>query len=154
MEKICQNIIENEFRFMTPINYVYSGSRKARFIYAETFFLNMNLLRIFFLALWVRVCRNLPSISSTCIAFVFGNVASLHATFVGLLISKLVSWLKCVHGKFGGGRKIICRRSFLCVFCLKSSMIYLLRSLFRYTIIKIDEDIEMFFFCERGCNPL
>lgn len=39
MEKICQNIIENEFRFMTPINYFFSSSvgKKKSLFSTKTF---------------------------------------------------------------------------------------------------------------------
>ena len=48
-----------------------------------------------------NVCWNLSSISNTCIAFVFGNVACNDGTFVGLLIflSKLLSWFKYMYNR-------------------------------------------------------
>lgn len=110
MEKICQNIIENEFRFMTPINYVYFRERKAKFINQKTFLLNMNLLTEFIRQKFASsllyekkhahkercecvVAKFTINFQNTCIAFVFGNVACNDGTFVGLLIfiSKLLS---------------------------------------------------------------
>lgn len=129
MEKICQNIIENEFRFMTPINYVCQPARekekneKGRRVYFPSdihipfsyapfyrpstlsllncllqFHGNLSTMRNiakFFMILLSRMYVWYSSIYRRHVLRLFsssfGNVACNDGTFVGLLISHIVS---------------------------------------------------------------
>lgn len=131
MEKICQNIIENEFRFMTLINYICSKKKKKNTyikgkslfsakdislpplaLCGECCFFSMEIYQIFsFLFFLLQVCGILLSrISFTnilcimCIAFVsFGIISLFFRNEIYICIHTYISCnVACNDGTFVG----------------------------------------------------